>query len=202
MLLPLTYSDGCDTITARIESAVSTAMAENKLPEITVNMVHQTLSSKEIDSYKTLVLNALENPAKTGDQDPPAETEHGAGVADMTERLQPMVEAEEKKEAAANAATRFGKSVSLNGFYVHPKTRNSVPIKVKQLSMQALGFTIPTSQSLGIDAFLDIQFVLDNIKRSVIKRQVIVREITADHIRAEFYNPPPYDSDLGFYLLN
>ncbi|MCG8641855.1 MAG: hypothetical protein MI862_19150 [Desulfobacterales bacterium] len=52
MLLPLTYSDGCDTITARIESAVSTAMAENKLPEITVNMVHQTLSSKEIDCIK------------------------------------------------------------------------------------------------------------------------------------------------------
>jgi two-component system cell cycle response regulator len=67
--------------------------------------------------------------------------------------------------------------------------------------MSTIGFRIPESHSIRINEFLDIQFTLDNAKRSLVKRRIEVREINGNFIHAEFYNPPPFSKNLGFYLL-
>ena len=44
-------------------------------------------------------------------------------------------------------------------------------------------------------------FTLDDAKRSELNRKVEIKHITQDSIGAAFVNPPEYDKDLGFYLM-
>ena len=193
ILLPLTYSDGSEKTKDRIEDAISLAVSKQKLPPVSITIVHHTLSSEEIGTFTTLVSNSL------AESKQPVNDEQ---IADIKENLQPLVEKEKKQEADERGDKKgLGKAVSLIGHFIHAKTRKSVSIRVKQISRNAIGFTLPKSVTLRVDDFLDIQFVLDNLKRAVIKRQIIIRKIEGDYIQADFYNPPPYAKNLGFYLI-
>ncbi len=192
MLLPLTYSDGSAKTKDRIEDAISLAVSKKKLPAISVSIVHHTLSSEEVGTLTPLVGKTL---AKSKN---PVNEEH---IADIEKNLQPLVE-KEKEADEEGKKKEPGKAVSLGGHFIHEKTRQSVSIRVKQISRSTIGFTTPKHYMLQINDFLDIQFVLDDLKRAVIKRQIIIRKIEGDYIKADFYNPPPYAKNLGFYLIH
>lgn len=194
MLLPLTYSDGAQKMQHRIKAAVSEAAAGQKLPFLSLDIVHHTLSSDEAGALKSRIKQVLSGYKRPVSDD---------SIADFEENLQPLVE-QEKAQAVEETGKKqgFGKTVSLGGHYIHTKTRKSVPIRVRHVTLEAIGFTIPKNQAVKTGDFLVIQFVLDDLKRSVVKRQVIVGEIEDDYVRADFYNPPPFAKNLGFYLIN
>ncbi len=72
----------------------------------------------------------------------------------------------------------------------------------KNIASREHGFPTKLAKELKPEDFLNIQFVLDDLKRSVIKRQIVLKDIEGDYVRAEFYNPPPYAANLGFYMIN
>jgi diguanylate cyclase (GGDEF)-like protein len=194
MLLPLTYSDGSEKTKDRIEDAASLAVSQQKLPPVSVTIAHHTLSSEEIGTFTHLVDKHL------AESKQPVNEER---IADIEENLQPLVEKEGKKAADEGGDKKgFGKAVSLGGHFIHPQSRLSVSIRIKELSLNAIAFTIQKPDMLGINDFLDVQFVLDDLKRSVIKRQIIIRKIEGENVQADFYNPPPYAKHLGFYLIH
>jgi hypothetical protein len=73
---------------------------------------------------------------------------------------------------------------------------------VEQVSLSAIGFRISKSHRIHVNDFLDVEFNLDDIKRSLIKRRAVVRQIQGNYIYGEFYNPPPYAKNLGFYIFS
>jgi len=55
---------------------------------------------------------------------------------------------------------------------------------------------------LSIGDVLNIRFLLDNKKKSMISKKVVVRRITNNYIAAEFTGyVDENDKDLAFYLL-
>ncbi|MCG8616462.1 MAG: HDOD domain-containing protein [Desulfobacterales bacterium] len=193
MLLPLTYSDGSEKLKRRIEDGIRLSVSKEQLPELAVTIADHTLSSKEVRTFKTLVEAALSETKKVTRED---------RVAAIEENLQPLVEEEMNKAAEERRGSKFGKVVSLRGHYLHPTIGASVYISVKEISLTKIAFTIPKKSAIKVNDFLDIQFVLDDLKRSVIKRQIIVKEVEGDYVLADFYNPPPYAKNLGFYLIS
>ncbi len=118
---------------------------------------------------------------------------------------QPLFEQEKKKKEDEGVKVKdngFGKAVSLSGKFVLLKTGESGHIRVERVSLESIGFRISRSHRIQTNDFLDIQFLLDDIKKSLIKRRSVVREIKGNYIQADFYNPPPFAKDLGFYVLN
>ncbi len=193
MLLPLTYSDGSEKLKRRIEDGIRLSVSKELLPELSVTVAAHTLSSNEVRTFKELVETALSEAKKVTRED---------RVAAIEDNLQSLVEEEIKKEDEQRRGNKFGKVVSLRGHYLHPTLGASVYISIKEVSLTKIAFTIPKKSSLKENDFLDIQFVLDDLKRSVIKRQIIVREVEGDYVLADYYNPPPYAKNLGFYLLS
>jgi len=120
-------------------------------------------------------------------------------VADIEESLQPLLE-QERDKIEKNKTS--GKSGSFGGTFICLKTRASGSIRVEKISLVTIGFRILKSHRIKVNDFLDIQFVLDDITKHLIKRQVVIREINGDYFEADFYNPPPYAKNLGFYLIN
>jgi hypothetical protein len=125
------------------------------------------------------------------------------GVKEIEDNLQPLVENQtQKNEPDADKASAFGKAVSLGGEFIQLKTRESGHIQVERLSMTAVRFRVPKSHRIEVNDFLDIRFTLDDLKKSVVERRIVIREIKATYMLADFYNPPPYSKDLGFYLMS
>ena len=120
-------------------------------------------------------------------------------IEDIEDRLQPLLEQERDKIEKNKTA---GKKVSLGGSFIRLKTQASGSIRVEKISLVAIGFSVLKSHSIKVNDFIDIQFVLDDITKHLIKRRVVVREIKGDYFEADFYNPPPYAKNLGFYLIN
>ncbi|MCF8092530.1 MAG: HDOD domain-containing protein [Desulfotignum sp.] len=193
MLLPLTFADGAEFTRDRIKDAIHAAVQHKQLLLLEIHIVPHTLSSRQIKTLIPLV----------GKTAPPYEnTEERSHIADIQENLQPLVEQETREDPDKGDQKKlFGKAVSLMGHYQHPKKRRYVHIKVDRISIAAIEFRIPESEALSPRDFLNIQFVLDDKKRSVIKRQVIVREVDKRTVYGDFYNPPPYAKNLGFYLI-
>ena len=75
-------------------------------------------------------------------------------------------------------------------------------MRLEQVSLAAAGFRISRSHRIRVNDFLDISFTLDNLKRDVVERRAVVRDIKGNYVRADFYNPPPYAKNLGFYLMS
>lgn len=95
----------------------------------------------------------------------------------------------------------FRKKVSLSGEFKHFNKRMFGRISVHDISMQGIGFTTLKPQGFEVAELLDISVTLDDRKRTRIKRRVSIRIIEGQDITADFYNPPPFDKHLGFYLM-
>ena len=204
-LLPLTYSDGADQAKSRIEKALSQAKPEDKQIFLPITIQAHTMAGDDAGQLKKLVADALSK-----SKQPEIEEE----VADLEENLQALVEKEIAQEKEAQPMPKapestsdegiknFGKIASLSGKFKRLKTGEFGKIRVEQVSLTAIGFRISKSHRIRTNDFLDIQFNLDDIKRSLIKRRVVIREIQGNYIYGEFYNPPPYAKNLGFYIFS
>jgi|GEM_PF-277839 len=203
-LLPLTYSDGAQKAQARIKKVLTTPVDDKQMfPSITIQT--HTMAGEDAGQLKTLVAQAL---SKTRQPDQKSE------VADMQENLQGLVEKEIARKDADDvkgtppeqikkeSIKNFGKSVFLQGQFKRLKTGEFGKVRVEQVSLSAIGFRISKSHRIHVNDFLDIEFNLDDIKRALIKRRVVVRNIQGNYIYGEYYNPPPYAKNLGFYIFS
>jgi len=201
-LLPLTYSDGADQARQRIETAVSKDFLTKGIPPLPLTIQTHTMDSDDAGQLKALVAKALAKSKSTPDRE---------NIADIQDNLQPLLEKEQAKEQVKEErltkkdpgnSDKFGKMVSLSGDFKRLKTGEFGRIRVEQVSLSAIGFRISKSHRIRVNDFLDIQFNLDDIKRSLIKRRIVIREIKGNYIHAEYYNPPPYAKNLGFYIFS
>ena len=190
MLLPLTYSEDSKTLKRRINQTFSMAISKEKLPAIAISIMSYTLGSGDSALLKSIVGKILSKSKEPLNKDM---------ITDIEDSLQPLLEQERDK---IEKNETFGKKVSLIGSYIRLKTGASGSIRVEKISLVAIGFRILKSNRIKVNDFLDIQFVLDDITKHLIKRRVAIREINGDYFEADFYNPPPYAKNLGFYLIN
>lgn len=194
LLLPLTYTDGAETAKYRILKSFSTTVSEKGDIPVKMDILTHTVSSEDAGRLKNLVKEFLSKSKAPVDED---------AVADIENSLQPLLDQENERVTAALVKKHAsGKAVSLGGEFTRLKTRESGHIRIERLSMLAIGFRISKSHRIQVNDFLDIQFVLDDIKKSLVERRIVVREIKGNYIDADFYNPPPYAKDLGFYLMS
>ncbi len=195
LLLPQTYSEGAKKTKHRISKAYSLSAAQQTHIPASITISAYTVSASDANQLNAMVKERLSK-SKT-----PPETE--TMVNQIQDNLQPMIESEARQKADdAKGLPAGGKSVSLGGEFVRLKTRESGHIRIEKLSLTFIGFRISRSHRIQINDFLDIQFTLDNINRSLVKRRTVVRDIKGNYIHADFYNPPPYAKELGFYLMS
>ena len=95
-----------------------------------------------------------------------------------------------------------GKKVSFPGTFVHYAKKDHGYLTIKLISTIGVSFEIASSHVIARDDLLNIVFNLDDAKRSQIKRQVSIQTIDKKYYEATFYNPPPYDKNLGFYFMD
>jgi len=194
LLMPRTGSKDAEISKGRMEQMILTAVRENRLFSFDIHIEHHTLSSDEIEKLIPLVGKAMPASGKTADS---------SSIPDIRESLQPLVVAETPEDPVQEGlAKKFGKTVSLRGHCVYANSKKPIQIRVERISMSAIGFRIPESKRISPRDFLTIQFVLNDRKRSMIKRRIVVLEVDGNYVYADFYNPPPYDKDLGFYMLS
>jgi len=194
LLMPRTGSEEAEISKGRMEQTILAAVRENRLFLFDIHMAHHTLSSDDAEKLIPLVGKAMPASGKTADS---------SSIPDIRESLQPLVVEETPEDPVQEGlAKKFGKTVSLRGHCVYPNSKKPIQIRVERISMSAIGFRVPESKKISPRDFLTIQFVLDDRKRSVIKRRIVVLEVDGNYIYADFYNPPPYDKDLGFYMLS
>lgn len=194
LLLPLTYADNADTAKYRILRAFSSTFPPTAGSQAQLQIQAYTVSAEDSVHLKNLVKGVL----------PKSRLLLNDGkVKDIEENLQTLIEKENKKdEPSADKGSIFGKAVSLSGEFIRLKTRESGYLKVERLSMQSVGIRVSKPGRIELNDFLDIKFILDDLKKSAIERRIMVREIKANYILADFYNPPPYSKELGFYLMS
>jgi diguanylate cyclase (GGDEF)-like protein len=130
--------------------------------------------------------------------------EYEDNLDNIGENIQPLLEKERKEEknVEAEQKKKYGKKVSLQGEYTFFKIQGHGSITVKELSMQKIGFQTSGRHEIRPEDILDVKFTLKNKSRSVIKRRVIVDKVIDGFVQGEFYNPPPFDKDLGFYIFS
>lgn len=128
--------------------------------------------------------------------------EEDANIQDMESNLQPMLDEEdvELQNRAARNTVHY-KDVMLSGDYRHFNKGSHGYITVVKLSIRAVCFETMRLVDIKSDDILDISFNLDDSRKSLIKRRVRVKSVDAKLVEAEYYNPPPYDKNLGFYLM-
>lgn len=91
--------------------------------------------------------------------------------------------------------------VELEGEYFNPRSDDSDRMRVQLLSMDGLNFRTLARHDIEHGDLINLTFRLDNVLGTEIRRQARVTSVSAAGIEAEFHNRPPYDPDLGFYLM-
>ncbi len=197
ILLPLTYLDVAETARQRILKALSiTADKKDYTLLKKINILVHTISAEDSRQLKKVVAKFLSRSKKMLD---------GDMVPDMGDTLQPLLDKENKAKSAETKGKYASlKTVLLQGKFTHLKTGEFGHINVEKLSMLSIGFRIleTTRIQVQVNDFLDINFILDNTKHDLVERRAVVREIKDNLINADFYNPPPYAQNLGFYLMS
>ncbi|MBF0468391.1 MAG: diguanylate cyclase [Desulfamplus sp.] len=126
-------------------------------------------------------------------------------VERMESNLKPLLDEEEDSIEAAAIAEKnkiHYKDVMLPGDYTHFNKNDHGHITVRRLSMRAIEFeTMRQQHKIEPEDILDMTFTLDDSKRSLIKRRLRIDSVEEKYIKAQFYNPPPYDKNLGFYFM-
>ena len=96
----------------------------------------------------------------------------------------------------------FRKDTELEGFYYR-----SIPeghwgkMIVKNLSIFGCRFEMRKKALLGEGEEIEIQFTLDNPRRSIIRKKAIVSAVEGNSVGCKFVELPGHiDSELGFYL--
>lgn len=99
----------------------------------------------------------------------------------------------------------YRKAVNLAGTYEHIKKGKVIDrgsMKVVDLSFNGVKIKLNVERDFQTGDQLDIEFHLDDSKRTPKKKRISVRNISGPYIGASFRPDEAYDSVLGFYLLN
>jgi diguanylate cyclase (GGDEF)-like protein/putative nucleotidyltransferase with HDIG domain len=194
IILPQTYAGDSDTAKNRLLKKFSLMVQENNKLRLKFKIFTHTLDSENTDQLKQIIATSL---SKSID---PIED---ASIPDMEYNIQDLFEKEKLKQANEKAKTNsFGKTVSLAGKFVRIKSGDSGKIRIERLSLLSIGFKILRSHRIKENDFLDLHFTLDNVKKDLVERRATVKSINANYVEADFYNPPPYAKNLGFYLMS
>ena len=97
----------------------------------------------------------------------------------------------------------YRKEINLMGTfvrYVDDKPTGGGNIVVKNLSLTGLKFEVFGNHNLSAGDVLEIEFRLDDIKKTPIKKKVAIRNVKNSYIGTEFLDNKE-DTDLGFYLM-
>ncbi|MBF0243450.1 MAG: sensor domain-containing diguanylate cyclase [Desulfamplus sp.] len=134
-------------------------------------------------------------------------------IGDMATNLQSMLdneeddsvdakkECQEDNEAKEKSKTSHYKDVNLNGTYSHYNQNLRGFMTVLKLSEQGICFQTVLSNKIAVGNIIDVSFNLDDPNNSLIERRLTIDFVDGKYVEAQFYNPPPYDSRLGFYLM-
>jgi hypothetical protein len=97
----------------------------------------------------------------------------------------------------------YRKPTRLDGEYVKVDAESVADrIIVRNLSRTGVGFETVGSHALQLGDLLWLRFTLDDRKRTKIRKKVVVKNIQDRFVGAEFCNLGPYESGIGFYLMN
>lgn len=195
VLMPQTTVDKAEDAKKRILDEL------NAIPFKKENIIYfeVTISSMAVEVDNT---RALLNFA-SGRLDRDMFIDSNGNIGDMEEHLQPLLNEEnEERQDEIKTKASFRKKVLLSGDYRHFSKKEHGYIMVKDLSIHGIGFETMRPHNIEPDDILDVTFTLDDSKRSIIKRKVVIHLVEGRYLSAEFYNPPPYDKNMGFYLMN
>ena len=101
---------------------------------------------------------------------------------------------------------QYRKMVNLPGTYEHMKdgaTTDRGGMKITDVSAGGvkLKLNVPP-HNLQVGDHLNIEFHLDDSKRTFIKKDVVVRNADGIYVGVAFRSADPYDPVLGFYLMS
>jgi hypothetical protein len=98
----------------------------------------------------------------------------------------------------------YRKETNLVGFYVRSsQSKDWGKMVVKNLSMGGCGAETSKTCTLVRGEEINLEFTLDDRKRSKIKKKAVVVALKEQYIGCRFCaSPGSFDADLGFYLRN
>jgi len=94
----------------------------------------------------------------------------------------------------------FRKKTNLAGEYTILKSQRKGDMLVEDVSMGGIGFNNMTPHQIELDDILELQFRLDDTKRTPLVRKVKVMIVKGHFIGTEFSEKNRFDKELGFYL--
>jgi hypothetical protein len=99
----------------------------------------------------------------------------------------------------------YRRAVSLVGQCENHRTKETLDIRLHDLSMSGLSFSVASNRVEEASPFqvgdvLTLQFRLDYPPKDLIQRRAEVRNMRGDVIGVHFFRSE-YDKELGFYLL-
>ena len=101
----------------------------------------------------------------------------------------------------------YRKEVGLPGTYTFSppeRARQKGAVTVKDLSRSGLKLVFKTMPELELGSILDVEFRLDDKRKSLIRKKVVVRRLGGPSVGVEFESfdqSDPSDNALGFYLF-
>jgi hypothetical protein len=95
----------------------------------------------------------------------------------------------------------YRKKINIPGHYTVPGSDKAGSIVVEDLSFTGIRFRTRLIHNLQVGETVDLQFVLDNKKKSEIYKRAIVKRVQGRSIGAEFCDLKAFDKELGYYLM-
>jgi hypothetical protein len=118
----------------------------------------------------------------------------------ITKRLSVTCTCGHKFKCLIDFRGSYRKNVKLPGEFIHRPTGKKGNIIVENLSMDGLRFSSIDPILFKVGDVIEINFKLDDAKRSEIKKDLEVKSIHGDSVGGAFYGLKWYDKTLGFYL--
>jgi hypothetical protein len=100
---------------------------------------------------------------------------------------------------------QYRKTTNLPGTYAltrDGKTADRGGMKVTDVSAGGVKLKLNVQRDIEIGDHMNIEFHLDDSKRTLIKKDVVVRNVDDIYIGVAFRSADPYDPKLGFYLMS
>jgi len=99
---------------------------------------------------------------------------------------------------------QYRKEINLTGSFVHfvaNKPAGDRNMRVRDLSLTGEKLEVYENFHFSEGVILEIEFRLDDLKKTPIKRKVVIRNIQNSYLGAEFIQTGYEDKALGFYLM-
>lgn len=100
---------------------------------------------------------------------------------------------------------QYRKQVNLPGTYEFIKDGKTIDrggMKVTDISGGGVKMKLNVQRNFQVEDVIQIEFHLDDSKRTLIKKSVVVRNISGIYIGVAFRSADAYDPVLGFYLMS